>query len=231
MQLAAAEPMLNAQTEIATIVLDHSECAAVFARRGIDYCCKGKRKLVDACADLGLEVGAVVEELELAIKRRTRDAIDLRTLSTRELIVMVIAKHHQYLHRTLPFLGRLATKVARVHGSREASLHQVVACVEKIASTLESHLKEEERVLFPALMVGQRSLEVVAMLNAMRSEHEAVGEMLANLRAAADDYIAPDWACASYRTLLTELAELEADTLRHVHIENHVLLPRFVSQA
>jgi iron-sulfur cluster repair protein YtfE (RIC family) len=27
---------------------------------------------------------------------------------------------------------------------------------------------------------------------------------------------------------MRELAELEADTLRHVHVENHVLLPRFV---
>ncbi len=231
MQLAAMEHMLNAQTEIATIVLDHSECAAVFARRGIDYCCKGTRKLVDACADLGLEVGTLVEELELAIKRRTPDTIDPRSLSTRELIVKVIARHHQYLHRTLPFLGPLAAKVARVHGNREASLRKVAALVDTLATTLETHLAEEERVLFPALLLGRHSSDVTAMLKDMRSEHEAVGEMLADLRLAAVEYAAPDWACGSYRTLMKELAELEADTLRHVHIENHVLLPRFIPQA
>lgn len=222
--------MLDAETEIATIVLDHSECAAVFTRRGIDYCCKGRRRLVDACADHGLEVGTVVEELELAIKRRAREAIDPRTLSTRALIVKVIAKHHRYLHRTLPFLGPLAAKVARVHGTRQASLRQVAAWVDTLATTLERHLEEEEKVLFPALL-GRSTVDVIAMLKDMRSEHAAMGEMLAAMRAAAADYIAPDWACASYRTLMTELAELEADTLRHVHLENHVLLPRFIPQA
>ncbi len=224
--------MLDTQTEIATIVLDHSECAAVFARRGIDYCCKGKRRLVDACADMGLAVGPLVEELELAIGRRTGETIDPRTLSTRDLILKVIAKHHQYLHRTLPFLGPLAAKVARVHGNREASLRQVAAWVDTLATTLEVHLAEEERALFPALLGRRtRQSDVNTMLKAMRSEHDSVGEMLASLRAAAADYVAPEWACASYRTLMAELAALEADTLRHVHVENHVLLPRFLPQA
>lgn len=224
--------MFDVQREIATIVLDHSECAAVFARRGIDYCCKGNRRLVDACADLGVEVESVVEELELAIQRRVGDAIDPRTLTTRELIVKVIAKHHQYLHRTMPFLGPLAAKVARVHGDREASLRQVAAWVDTLAMTLEAHLQEEERVLFPALLAKRtRPVDVISMLKDMRSEHDAVGEMLASLRLAAANYVVPEWACASYRTLMKELAELEADTLRHVHVENHVLLPRFIPQA
>jgi regulator of cell morphogenesis and NO signaling len=39
----------------------------------------------------------------------------------------------------------------------------------------------------------------------------------------------PEWACTSYRTLLSELAALEGDVLRHVHLENHVLMPRFAA--
>ncbi len=157
--------------------------------------------------------------------------IDPRTLTTRDLIVKVIRKHHRYLHRTLPFLGPLAATVARVHGNRQSSLRQVAAWLDTVATTLERHLEEEEKVLFPALLRGRQTVEVAAMLKDMRREHEAVGEMLAALRAAAADYVVPEWACASYRTLMTELAELEADTLRHVDIENHVLLPRFVPQA
>jgi regulator of cell morphogenesis and NO signaling len=62
----------------------------------------------------------------------------------------------------------------------------------------------------------------------MRSEHDDLGMMLAVMRGIAADYVPPAWACNSYRTLLRELAHLEADTMRHVHVENYVLLPRFV---
>jgi regulator of cell morphogenesis and NO signaling len=46
------------------------------------------------------------------------------------------------------------------------------------------------------------------------------------MRTAAEDYSVPEWACDSYRTLFRELERLEADVHRHVHLENHVLLPR-----
>lgn len=50
------------------------------------------------------------------------------------------------------------------------------------------------------------------------------------MRDAAEDYLIPDWACTSYRTLFAELERLEGDVLRHVHLENHVLMPRFAAR-
>ena len=222
--------MLDPAIHVASLVLDHSECAPVLARHRIDYCCKGQRPLVDACRDLGLDIGRIIAELETAIARRVKPAAepaDPRSMPTRTLIVKDIAPHHQYLHRTLPFLQTLATKVARVHGDREPSLREVSQIVDLLVETLRAHLAEEENVLFPALLDG-RITEVEAMLRAMRQEHEQVGKMLWQLRTAAAEYVAPDWACNSYRTLMNELAVLEADTLEHVHVENHVLLPRFL---
>ena len=220
--------MLDLHTPVATLVLDHSECAAVFARHRIDYCCKGKQPLAEACAKLGLDVKTVAEELETAIARRSNgERPDPRSLSTRDVIVKLIAPHHQYLHRTMPFVLQLAAKVARVHGDRDPSLREVARLVDNLFATLNAHLAEEEAELFPALMQG-RIAEAKPMLLAMRSEHDQVGEMLSELRAAAADYVPPDWACTSYRTLMAELDHLEADTLAHVHVENHVVLPRFV---
>jgi regulator of cell morphogenesis and NO signaling len=222
--------MVDPQTAVATLVLDHSECAPVFARHRIDYCCKGQMPLVDACRDRGLDVGAIIAELETAIARRMpgQPAIDPRTLSTRDVIVKLIAPHHQYLHRTMPFLQGLARKVARVHGDREPSLHDVAALVDTFVGMMDMHLAEEEGELFPALIAN--SVDVAApMLTTMRREHDEVGELLALLRKTAADYVAPEWACTSYRTLMKELDVMEADTLAHVHLENHVLLPRYVS--
>jgi regulator of cell morphogenesis and NO signaling len=218
--------MVDPNLPVATLVLDHSECAPVFARHRIDYCCKGQRPLTEACAALGLETTSVVAELETAIARRTVPPVDPRALSTRELIGKAIAPHHQYLHRTMPFLVQLATKVARVHGDREPSLHEVARLVETFVAILKPHLAEEESLLFPALIAGRLDA-ARPMLDSMLREHEQVGALLADLRTAAENYVPPEWACTSYRTLLAELAVLEADTLEHVHLENHALLPRF----
>jgi len=167
-------------------------------------------------------------ELETVIARReTTQAPDPRLLSTREVIQQLIAPHHQYLHRTMPYLQGLATKVARVHGGREPSLREVARIFDTLVEMLRVHLAEEETALFPALIEG-RTEDAAPMLDEMRREHEQVGTMLFELRRVAADYVSPDWACNSYRTLMSELAALEADTLEHVHLENHVLLPRFL---
>lgn len=219
--------MIDPNLPVATLVLDHSECAPVLARHHIDYCCKGERPLAAACTALGLDVQAVVGELETAIANRKAPAIDPRNLTTQELIAHAIAPHHRYLHRTMPFVEALASKVARVHGDRQPSLREVARVVDTLVETLRKHLAIEEAMLFPALIDG-RLEDARPLLADMRSEHEEVGAMLAELRTASEDYEVPDWACNSYRTLMSELAVLESDTLEHVHLENHALLPRFL---
>jgi len=221
--------MVDPQTAVATLVLDHSECAPVFTRHRIDYCCKGQMPLVEACRDRGLDVDSIVSELETAIARRQPGAAaDPRTLSTRDVIIKLIAPHHQYLHRTMPFLQGLAKKVARVHGDRQPSLVHVATLVDTFVAMMDMHMAEEEGELFPAL-ISDATTSAAVMLADMRREHEEVGEMLVLLRRAAQDYVAPEWACTSYRTLMKELENMEADTLAHVHLENHVLMPRYVS--
>lgn len=224
--------MLSMETPVAQLVLDHSECASIFDRYRIDYCCKGRRSLRVACEERGVDPARVLEDCELAMRRRQPSEIDPRTLSTKDLITKVISKHHQYLHRTLPFLQGLAEKVARVHGDRQPSLRDLQRVLDTLATVLSAHLHDEEQNLFPELVAQERPGErAVVLLTSMREEHEEVGMMLSVLRSIANDYAPPDWACNSYRTLLSELVHLEADTLRHVHVENHVLLPRFVASA
>lgn len=224
--------MLSMETSVAELVLEHSACASIFDRYRIDYCCKGSRPLRVACEERGVDPKRVLDECELAMRRRAPSDVDPRTLSTKQLITQVIARHHQYLHRTLPFLMGLAHKVARVHGDRQPSLRELAREVETLSTVLVAHLDDEERNLFPELITRDRASEnVLMLLRNMRAEHEDVGTLLGVLREIAADYVPPEWACNSYRTLLTELAHLEADTLRHVHLENHVLMPRFIATA
>jgi regulator of cell morphogenesis and NO signaling len=41
----------------------------------------------------------------------------------------------------------------------------------------------------------------------------------------------PEGACNSYRALFAGLAELEAETFAHVHLENNLLFPRAIALA
>lgn len=220
---------LDRQQTIAQLVLEHTECAEVFQRHRIDFCCRGEATLEAAARAKGIGVEALIEELLLAIaKRRGPLPEDSRMLSTPDLIAYIVSTHHEYLRNALPFIQSLAAKVSRVHGERNPSLRALALAVEQLTAQLLPHLDDEERTLFPALVAGD-SAQLTALFDAMLLEHHAVAKLLEEIRTASLDFTPPDWACNSYRALCAELRRLESDTFRHVHLENHVLMPRFAA--
>jgi regulator of cell morphogenesis and NO signaling len=221
---------LDPRQTVADLVLDHSECAEVLARHRIDFCCRGDLSIEAAARARGVDPEALVEELTRAISSRPgAQPEDPRELSTQQLVSHIVSIHHAYLRKALPFIRKLAAKVGRVHGERNPALRQLAELVAELEDALTAHLDEEERVLFPALIVPDLDRRAAAeLLREMEEDHYAVAALLEDVRAAAGDYVPPAWACNSYRTLLSELARLESDTHRHVHLENHVLMPRFV---
>ena len=200
-------------------------------RHRIDYCCGGEATLAAACRDRGLDVAVVVGELERAIRERRTAETDARALATPGLIEHIVARYHEPLRKMLPFVHMLAAKVARVHGRHNPRLIHLDELVAELADTLEQHIDEEEGTLFPSLVKGEPDGSAARLLKTTREEHESVGELLKWIRSATEDYLVPDWACTTYRTLFRELEQLETDVLRHVHLENHVLLPRFADAA
>lgn len=223
--------MIDPSKTVAGIVLDHSECASVFHRHRIDFCCRGDLSVREACTRAGLDESALMSELAQAIAHRDAPAGgDPRSMPTGALVDHIVRKHHVYLRDALPFVQALAAKVSRVHGERDPRLTQLAALVQELSSVLLPHLDEEEQSLFPLLVEGPRDAARVAHeLSVMHEDHLAVGAMLERLRDITGDYRLPDWACTSYRTLFSELSELEHDVLAHVHLENHVLMPRFAA--
>jgi regulator of cell morphogenesis and NO signaling len=230
---ATGHSTIDLRQAVAAVVLEHPECAPVFQRHRIDFCCKGELSVGAACAERRVDREALVVELNRAIdERRGSVPNDARAMSTAALVAHIVSTHHAYLRRTLPFLCALAEKVGHVHGKRQPKLRALAAVVGALNETLIPHLDEEEQTLFPALMMkGADHIALARDLRSMRHDHLAVGKLLDRLREESDDYLVPEWACNSYRTLFAELANLESDTLRHVHLENHVLALRFHADA
>jgi regulator of cell morphogenesis and NO signaling len=119
-----------------------------------------------------------------------------------------------------------------VHGPRDANLQRLHDAFRELAAALGPHLDEEEEVLFPALVSRRLDPQLVQQeLGRMHEEHLAVGDLLAKIRELTHGFTTPEWGCNTYRVLMAELDALEADILRHVHLENHVLAPRFAAMA
>ena len=53
---------IAAQT-LASIVTNNSQSATVLEKYNLDFCCKGKRTLTEACAEKGLSIEEVLSEL------------------------------------------------------------------------------------------------------------------------------------------------------------------------
>lgn len=221
--------MLDASQNVASLVLDHSECGPVFQRHRIDFCCRGNVSIEAVCAQKGIDQEALLRELSQAIEnRRGERKADPRALSTAALTAHIVLKHHEYLRETFPFVRQLASKVARVHGEHNPKLRELDETVHALSDALLPHLDHEEQVFFPALNAKTPDRAFIAReLGEMHEEHLAAGSLLEKMRNATEDFHIPDWACQSYRTLFSELEQLEGDVLEHVHLENHVLMARF----
>lgn len=152
-------------------------------------------------------------------------ARSLRSASLHEVIPSLVARHHQYLYRAMPFLQTLAAKVARSHGDTEPSLVDIATKFDLLVTLLGAHMAEEEIELFPAMLEG-RVHDAVPLLVDMRREHAEVVELLREIRIAAAGYRPPGWASNSYRTLMYELRALEADVLEHLDLEDRMLSSR-----
>lgn len=230
--------MLNLDTSVASTVLEYPPSAEVFFRYRIDFCCRGEISVREAAESKGLKPEALLDELKRAAEGVNGAAADPRELGTAELIEHIVTVHHGLLRSALPFVRQLASKVARVHGKQNPKLIALDEAVATLADSLLPHLDDEEKDLFPTLIAASaaadaQTAESVEKMGGyfreMMDDHLEVAGILERMREATEDYELPEWACTSYRTLFAELERVERDTYEHVHLENHVLMPRFAS--
>lgn len=225
--------VIDRSDTVAQIVAKHSETAAVFQKHRIDFCCRGNVTVAQACAGREQDPDGVFAELEQAVRERAGEprGEDLRTFSTAALLARIVDRHHGYLRRALPIIEPLLGKVVAVHAEHNPKLAAVQRAFRDLVGMLAPHLDFEEEVLFPELVrAGGPPGGAREHLDGMAKEHVAVGLKLAQMRDSADDFSTPSWGCNSYRALMAELERLEIDILHHVHLENHVLMPRFAGQ-
>ena len=98
--------------------------------------------------------------------------------------------------------------------------------------------KMRKLVLFPAIEAYEKAIgarqplppvpfgTVANPIRMMEFEHENAGAALGRLRQMTRDFEVPDYACVTYKAMLSGLRELEQDLHMHIHLENNILFPR-----
>lgn len=221
-------------TTIAEIATALPSSVRVFQRHGIDFCCGGRKPIGVVCEEQGLSF----EELAGAITAAASEPAPAREDWTRAplhvLIDHIVATYHDPLREELPRLETMAARVAQAHGAHASYLARLEAIVTELSADLSAHMQKEEQVLFPGIRAigsGEGVQRIADPIHVMEHEHDRAGELLAELRSLTGGYVAPEWACQTYRALYHGLAELESAMHVHVHLENNVLFPRALEHA
>jgi regulator of cell morphogenesis and NO signaling len=227
---------LEIQTTVGQMVVERPQRSRVFDRLHIDYCCGGKRTLEEACAKRGLDLKAVLAELEVfdAEAETQPDAVRPTDLTMTELADDIERTHHAYLREELPRLGDLVQKVSAVHGQAHPWLAGLTSVYAELVAELEPHRLKEEQILFPMIRELDRAATAPSFhcgsvgnpIRMMEMEHQNAGAALDRIREMTNDYETPEDACNSFRAMLSGLEHLEADLHLHIHKENEILFPK-----
>ncbi|MEZ5427019.1 MAG: iron-sulfur cluster repair di-iron protein [Pyrinomonadaceae bacterium] len=221
------------------IALENPATVRIFEDHKIDYCCGGKIKFREACANADVSVEEISAKIEDVLNAKNSVDDFPERKNVRELIAFILDHHHVFTRREIARLAPLMEKVAGKHGARHNQLISLRDYFRVLSNELLAHLHKEEVVLFPFLEKLLRAEEnnlsnipappfqtVKNPLRLMCSEHDAAGDILRRMREISDNYALPEQACPSFTALYAGLEDLEKDLHRHIHLENNVLFPK-----
>lgn len=234
--------MPSATQTVRDIALQQPTSIRVFQHLGIDFCCGGRKPLAEACAASNLEVDAVLAALEAANQIPAPPSKDWSTSTLQALSQHIVATHHAYAKAELPRLALLAHKVVLRHGDTQPELPLIQTALAQLDAELTQHFAKEETVLFPYITQLETHLEhstrtspphncfgtIANPIAMMTQEHDAAGELLAQIRQLSHHFTTPIGACPTYCAFYQGLSEFEQDLHHHIHLENNILFPRAI---
>ncbi len=231
---------LSAQT-LAQIVSSNHRTASVFEKYNLDFCCKGKRSLEQACNDQNIQVEELLKELETVSASGNAEAFPFDILSLTQLTDYIVSTHHSYVKGEMPQLLGYLEKIASKHGPRHPELYKIFELFAAVKEEMDMHMHKEEIILFPRI----KELEGLSQqdkngfrpnitylsgpINVMEEEHDHAGSALQEIRQLTNNYQAPLDACTTYKVAFASLKTFEEDLHRHVHLENNLLFPKAIS--
>ncbi|MFO0712610.1 MAG: hypothetical protein U0353_22355 [Sandaracinus sp.] len=183
------------------------------------------------CGRLGLPVEATMACLtKVADDARARGETPIGELDASDLALRIAREHHTACFETSHLALGLARRLAK---SGEPVLGTIAELVETLVLELHAHIEREDRsVLARARALVRhthvkhaRAGDLDRAMHAMHLDHEATALLVAEIRARASNYHAPEHASALWRGLYELLEELDAQLRFAVWIEEALFFP------
>ena len=223
---------------LAQIVTGNHKAAALFEKYHLDFCCKGKRSLQQACEEQNLSIEQVLRELtDLNNNPNGRLKLFFDKITLTQLSDYIVSTHHEYVKTEMPKISVYLHKVASKHGHYHPELLKISELFADIQEEMITHMQKEELILFPRIkelekislqQPGQLKLNEAYLLSPitiMQQEHDLAGNILEKIRLLTNNFIPPNDACTTYRLSFASLQAFETDLHQHVHLENNILFP------
>lgn len=222
---------------VGEIVANDFRTSSVFKKAGIDFCCGGKQSFSDACAEKGISSNELENEILKITEEPVNEFMNFKNWDPIFLSEYIVNTHHKFVLKNLPELVFYTQKIATVHGEHHPELIQVANLFDKINTELLQHLKNEEKVLFPAIkeVINSGSSNakeiIISELTRMTWEHKFAGTTMDEINRITKGYLVPADGCNTYRVAFKLLEQFEDDLHTHVHLENNILYPKALELA
>lgn len=224
---------------VAELVTEDFRHADVFKKYNIDFCCGGKVALSKICADKQINIEEVVGDLE-NLHRTKENRSNYSEWSLTKVANHIVSEHHHYIRQAVPIISQYAEKVAKVHGHHRPEVVEIRDKFNTLADELLEHLLKEERILFPAIELVEKSISdativapglgrIAHPIMVMENDHKEAGEISHEIRVLSNNFTPPEEACNTYRVLYFKLEEFITDLHKHIHLENNILFPKAIA--
>src|SRR3954454_2847541 len=107
----------STKRSIASLVLENHRIVPVLEKYNIDFCCRGKISLEDACAGKGIDFAKVLKEIGEAGPEERSKQMPFTEMTQEQLVNYIVTTHHYYLKNAMPVIAGHLSKVALKHGS------------------------------------------------------------------------------------------------------------------
>ena len=211
---------------------EHPQTRRLLCRLGIDVLAEGNLTLREAALRHGVPVQEAIQALEPGIAEGIKTQ-DWLTATKAQLVTYIVRHHHDFTREELIRLGLLLETALASAPAANPGLRQMAIHFRNLEKDLLTHFQMEEKNLFPALCAAEQGAPTPISLSTpkeqlrtINAEHQAVEELVLNIRMLTDDFAVPKGASAELRALYLGLRELEDDLHVHLYLENHLLYPR-----